>query len=111
MTSFNLLNGVHTAECRDIIEDLLRSEFGYQGIVMTDWIIGDGTVDKTSVHPGPRADLIAAAGGDLVMPGGKKDSVNILAGLKNGTVSREQLEINATRVYLMAKKLNQDDQV
>ena len=110
MTSFNLLNGVHTAECRDIIEDVLRSEFDYQGIVMTDWIIGDGTVDKTSVHPGPRADLIAAAGGDLVMPGGKKDSENILAGLKNGTVLRKQLELNATRVYRMAKKLNQEDQ-
>ena len=44
MTAFNLFNGVQTAECRDIIEDVLRCEFGYQGIVMTDWIIGDGTV-------------------------------------------------------------------
>lgn len=106
MTSFNLINGQHTAECRDIIEDVLRCEFNFQGIVMTDWIIGDGTIDKTSAHPGPKVDLIAAAGGDLVMPGGKKDFDNIIAGLARGTVTRRQLEINATRIYRTAKKLN-----
>ena len=106
MTAFNLLNGVQTAECRDIIEDVLRCEFGCQGIVMADWIIGDGTVDKTSAHPSPSADLIAAVGGDLVMPGGKRDCDKILVALDRGTLIRKQLEINATRVYRMAKMLN-----
>ena len=36
MTSYNLINGIHTSERRDLIEDILRAEFGYQGIVMTD---------------------------------------------------------------------------
>ena len=39
MTSYNLLNGVHSSERRDLLEDVLRAEFGYRGIVMTDWII------------------------------------------------------------------------
>ena len=39
MTSYNLLNGIHTAEHRGLIEDILRCEYGFEGIVMTDWII------------------------------------------------------------------------
>ena len=38
MTSYNLLNGTHTAESRGLIMDILRAEFGYEGIVMTDWV-------------------------------------------------------------------------
>ncbi len=38
MTSYNLLNGTHTAEHRGLIMDILRAEFGYEGIVMTDWV-------------------------------------------------------------------------
>ena len=36
MTSYNLLNGTHTSERSDLITDVLRAEWGYQGIVMTD---------------------------------------------------------------------------
>lgn len=38
MTSYNLLNGTHTAENLGLIMDILRAEYGYQGIVMTDWV-------------------------------------------------------------------------
>lgn len=105
MTSYNLLNGQHTSERRDLIQDILRSEWGYEGIVMTDWIIGMMTARKDAKYAGPQASKIAAGGGDLVMPGGKGDVESIMSGLKDGTVSRKQLEINATRVYRMAKKL------
>lgn len=37
-----ITNGVHTSERRDLTEDILRSEYGYQGIVMTDWVTGGG---------------------------------------------------------------------
>ena len=106
MTSYNLLNGEHTSERRDLTEDILRSEYGFRGIVMTDWIVAGGTMNKNSVHPAPKSDKIAAAGGDLVMPGSKGDYENILKALADGTLSRRQLQINATRVYRMAKKLS-----
>ena len=104
MTSYNLINGVHSSERRDLLEDILRCEFGYEGIVMTDWIIGVLS-GKGNKYPGPVSARIAAAGNDLTMPGNAGDLKNMLKGLKDGIVSRKQLEINATRVYRMAKKL------
>ena len=104
MTSYNLLNGTHSSERRDLIEDILRCEFGYEGIVMTDWIIAVMS-GKGNKYPAPNAAKIAAAGNDLTMPGGRGDLKAMLKGLKESSVSRRQLEINATRVYRMAKKL------
>ena len=106
MTSYNLLNGQHTAESRDLCDAVLRREYGFQGIIMTDWVVGGGIMNsKEDIHPAVQPHLVAAAGGDLFMPGCKGDYEDILKGLKAGTLSREQLEINATRVYEMGKKL------
>ena len=104
MTSYNLVNGIHTSERRDLLEDILRAEFGYQGIVMTDWIISVMT-GRGNKYPAPNAAGIAAAGNDLTMPGGTGDYKAMMKGLKEGRVTRRQLQINATRVYRMAKKL------
>ncbi len=107
MSSYNLLNGVHTSERRDLIEDYLRSECGFKGLVMTDWLV-DG-FQPTDGYPIAKASKIAAAGGDLVMPGSKTDVKDILAGLKNGTVTRRQLEINGTRVLRMIRILREQN--
>jgi len=104
MTSYNLLNGTHTSERRGILDRVLRKEFGYQGIVMTDWVIAS-MVSKGNKHGYPNPVHVAAAGNDLFMPGGKKEWNQILKGLAARRVSRHQLDINATRVYRMAKKL------
>lgn len=106
MTSYNLLNGIHTSEHRGIIEDILRCEYGYKGIVMTDWVTGGGMLTKNAIYPDPNAGKVAAAGGDLFMPGCNKDYQEVLTALKDGTLSRKQLETNATRVYRMAKLLS-----
>ena len=105
MTSYNLLNGLHTSERRDLVEDVLRCEWGFEGIVMTDWLISAMPADKASPYRKPNAGLIAATGHELVMPGDKGNVKDILEGLKNGNVTRTQLEINASRLYRMAKRL------
>ena len=106
MTSYNLLNGTHTAERRDLSEDILRCEFGFEGIIMTDWVVGNGVMNsKADIHPAVKPQLVAAAGGDVFMPGCKADFKNMLQGLKDGFLTREQLQINATRMYRMAKEL------
>ena len=106
MTSYNLLNGVHTSERRDLTEDILRKEFGFGGIVMTDWVTGGGFLSKNAKYQPPQAYKVAAAGGDLFMPGGKADYENVLSALKDGKLSREQAMINASRVCRMARELN-----
>ena len=106
MTSYNLLNGIHTAEHRGLLYHYLRCELGYCGLVMTDWIVGGGIMaDKKDKHPRTTPWKIAYASGDIIMPGCKGDVSSILEGLENGSLSRERLEKNASRVYKTAKRL------
>jgi beta-glucosidase len=104
MSSYNLINGVHTSQRRDLIQDVLRAEFGFRGIVMTDWIVA-ALSGRGNKYPGPEAPKIAAAGNDLIMPGCQGDLSAMLKGLQAGTVTRRQLQINATRILRMALEL------
>ena len=104
MTSYNLINGVHTSERRDLIENILRAEFGFDGVVMTDWIVGVMS-GKGNRYAGPDAAKIAAAGNDLTMPGSQSDFMTMLRGLRDGTLKRRQLRVNATRICRMARML------
>ncbi|MBO4901851.1 MAG: glycoside hydrolase family 3 protein [Lachnospiraceae bacterium] len=108
MTSYNLLNGVHTAERRDLIEDVLRAEFGFDGVVMTDWVVNGGTMDKSSKYPAPTPYKVAKAGNDLYMPGSKKDYENLLKALTDGKISREQVMLNASRIYRLAVSMKEE---
>ena len=105
MTSYNLLNGTHTAQMRSLIQDVLRSEFGFAGIVMTDWLVRGMIHNERDIHAPVQTEMVAAAGNDLYMPGCKADFDDMLKGLREGTLTRKQMEINVTRVYRMAKKL------
>jgi len=102
MTSYNLINGVHTSESKELTSDILRNEFGFDGIVMTDWVIKMGGNNKYS---GPIATNVVKATGDIYMPGSKSDYENILESLDNGDLSIEELEISASRIYNLAKEL------
>ena len=90
MTSYNLVNGEHAANKYELITSLLRDEWGFKGLVMTDW----GTTGMMS-HMGPPTkypDSDAAgcikAGNDLTMPGNKADLETIIksVGAKEGEV-------------------------
>ncbi|MBQ9374336.1 MAG: glycoside hydrolase family 3 C-terminal domain-containing protein [Oscillospiraceae bacterium] len=105
MTSYNLVNGRHTNERRDLIEDVLRAEFGFEGIVMTDWIVAGYENELDCVYPVSDASHVCMAGGDLFMPGSAHDFELVKAGLAGGAVTRRQLQINATRVLDMAERL------
>ena len=107
MTSYNLLNGTHTAENRGLIMGILRAEYGYQGIVMTDWV-PPMTGDVRSAHRDSQAQYVAAAGGDLFMPGNKGDYDNLLQGIDSGAVTLEQVKINASRVVRTVRALTQE---
>ena len=104
MTSYNLLNGTHTSEHRGLLRDILRCEFGYQGIVMTDWVISL-IADKNSRHPFANAGRVAAAGGELFMPGCKGDAKEIRKALDSGSLTEQQLRENVGHLLARIREL------
>lgn len=106
MTSYNLLNGKHTSEHRGLIEGILRSEFGFGGLVMTDWLIA-GTAKKKAKYRAADAGEIAMAGGGLVMPGSRSDYDKVLAKIKRSSVNRRRVELGATRLLALIRALKQ----
>ncbi len=104
MTSYNLLNGVHTSEHSGLVTDILRCEFGFDGLVMTDWITARGIISRGAKYPAPAASRICAAGGDLMMPGERADVADLLRALKTGRLRREQLERAAEHILKVLKQ-------
>jgi beta-glucosidase len=102
MTSYNLINGVHTNESKELTNDILRNEFGFEGIVMTDWVVGLGGSTKYS---GPTPYNVIKATGDIYMPGSKADYEAVLKALEDGTLSLEELEMSASRIYNLSKEI------
>lgn len=96
MCSYNRLNGVHTSEDPWLLTEVLRKEWGYQGVVVSDW---------GAVHD-PVAALIA--GLDLQMPGDEGRSVAILASaLAHGRITPELVEMAATRIRRLGTRCGQ----
>ncbi|WP_417346169.1 glycoside hydrolase family 3 N-terminal domain-containing protein [Gemmiger sp.] len=87
--------------------DIFRAEYGYQGLVMTDWVT-PMTGDARSAHRDSQAQYVAAAGGDLFMPGNKGDYDNLLQGIDSGAVTLEQVKTNASRVVRTVRALTQE---
>ena len=71
MTSYNKINGIHTANSYDLCTEVLRNEWGFEGIVMTDWM-------TTNNGGGSSAAKCIAAGNDLIMPGNRSDIEEII---------------------------------
>ena len=105
MSSYNLLNGTHTANRKDLLTDILRKDWGFGGFVMTDWgTTSDGF--NLGAHGCSSAAGCIAAGNDLVMPGTEADVNGMLEGLENGTITRAELETSAARILTMARSLS-----
>ena len=92
MSSYNLLNGVHTSASRELLTDILREEWGYDGVVVTDWY--------TYVYQYEEI----AAGNDIKM--GKGMPENTLAMLKAGKLRRKDIRTSAERVLKLILKMD-----
>ena len=87
MTSYNLINGVHTSESAQLLEVILRREWGFDGLVMTDWVV-DGMTRSDMKHPRATAAATIKAGNELFMPGGETDREDLQAALERGSAGR-----------------------
>lgn len=99
MTSYNLINGIHTSESFELVNDILRCEWHYEGLVMTDWIQSGRSLCSKSKYRAPYASKNVKAGNDLTMSGSKKDYHDIMKALKRGIISRDDLVYSASRIY------------
>lgn len=86
MTSYNKINGTYTSESEDLVETILRGDWGYKGVVMTDWY---GGKDATAqMH----------AGNDMLQPGRPSQYHQIIDDVKSGKLSEEDLNRNVKRI-------------
>ena len=83
MTSYNRINSVYAPNSYDLCTKVLRNEWGFDGVVMTDWF-------STNKNLGHNA-LAMKAGNDLIMPGGGYYKKEILAGVKSGMISEKDV--------------------
>lgn len=88
MTSYNLLNGRHTANHYDLCQKLLRDEWGFEGVVMTDWFTSQNNSGMSSkykpIYPISASTGCIFAGNDLQMPGCQKNIDDIIQALETG---------------------------
>ena len=92
MTSYNYINGVYTSESKDLVQTILRDEWGYEGTVMTDWFGGkDGAKQMW-------------AGNDMLQPGKNEQFDSIVAGVKSGKLDVADLDRNVQRVLNLVER-------
>ena len=90
MSSYNLINGVPASENKDLLTTVLRDEWGYKGMVMTDWFGGTDPVQQVW------------AGNDLLEPGTMDQYNKVLEGVKNGSISMADLDRNVKNILNLA---------
>lgn len=104
MTSYNLINGVHTSESYELINDILRCEWGYEGLIMSDWVQTGRCFSKLNQYPSIYASNHILSGNDLTMPGSSKDYRDLMNAFKKGKITREDLLFSASRIYRSIRK-------
>lgn len=85
MSSYNLINGIYTSENPELQTVILRDEWGYPGLVMTDWFGGKDA--PAQIH----------AGNDMLQPGYQKQFDEIVAAVKDGTLDEKDLDLSVKR--------------
>lgn len=93
MSAYNSVNGVHAANSADLLLEVLRREWSFAGVVVSDWI--------TTGVGGASPVGCVKAGNDLTMPGTEQDIALELEALENGTLLRSELEECCRRIISM----------
>ena len=104
MSSYNKINGVYTSASKDLLTTILRDEWGYKGLVMTDWF--GGFEGFEAIMKKQSSDVVAQmnAGNDLLMPGLSIQKKELVDALNSGKLSQEVANKNVKRILELAFK-------
>lgn len=94
MTSYNKVNGRYTCEDIDLTEKILRDEWGFKGLVMSDWNAGTNAV------------ISMIAGNDMMQPGQQKQYNDILEAAKSGKLPMSVLDRSVRRTLELVVRCN-----
>lgn len=86
MSSYNKINGTYTQESKDLLTTILRDEWGFDGIVMTDWTGQRNTAAQIK------------AGNDLMEPGNPAQTQEVISKVKSGELKMEELDVCVKRI-------------
>lgn len=92
MTAYNIVNGVRASENKELLTDILRGEWGFSGLVMSDWFTYGEQFREIN------------AGNDVKMGRGMPEQT--LKKLESGELSREALDRSIRRVLEMILRIN-----
>ena len=92
MSSYNKINGTYASENHWLLTEVLRDDWGYGGMVMTDWFGADDPVAQMK------------AGNDLLMPGTPYQIDELLQAVESGALPMDVLDRNVKRILAMMKK-------
>ena len=110
MTSYNLLNGIHTANNYELIQNVLRDEWDYEGAVMSDWFSSFEDVaflgyDESKLkYPPAFSRLCVYAGCDMQMPGCAKNAEDIVTAVYNNRLTLSDVQSAAMNIIRLAIK-------
>ena len=106
MTSYNLVNGIHTSERKDFTIDVLRCEWKYDGLIMSDWYRSGEMEYKISKHPAQSSINNLISRNNLQMGGRIINYKEVKTSLKENKITRQDLIENGSIVYSFIEKLN-----
>lgn len=110
MTSYNLINGVHAANNYDLLQNVARDEWGFEGLVMTDWYTSQDTSMMGMVSPSGKythsdSAQCVKAGNDLQMPGCQQNVDDLIEAVKAGKrITKADLQYCAKHILAIALK-------
>lgn len=98
MSSYNKVNGEYSSACKDLLTTLLRDEWGFTGMVMSDWYAGFSGSSPQDLGEDKYTLKQVLAGNDLLMPGTDSQQENIKNGLANGEITEDDIDRNVRHI-------------
>lgn len=104
MTAYNKINGTYASENKELLTDILRDEWKFEGLVMTDWFGGYGSEDEVRANKVSNVAAQINAGNDWLMPGTPQQIEAVIKQVKSGKLNTSAMDKSAERILKIILK-------